>query len=88
MAGLAREEVAGETAGEGTACPSMVTTHWAIFRSSVAAAWFSVFNKVKSSVNDFWLSLTSLLSSSRSSDCHMIENPEVSRRSVLFIGKV
>lgn len=39
IVGLARDDmVAGETAGEGTDCPSTIMKHCAIFRISIAAA--------------------------------------------------
>lgn len=60
----------------------------AILWNSPPTRVFSLAILAKSSVNDFWLSLMILLSSSRSIDCHNIEKPALRRMSCLLTGKV
>ena len=61
-----------------------VTMRW----NSMVAIELSRASIVNASESDFWLSLTSLLSWSRSMDCHNIEKPAISKSSFRCSGKV
>lgn len=56
--------------------------------NSAAAVWLTRARRLIVIVNDFWLSFTSLLSSSRSIDCQRIEKPARSKSSFRLKGKV